>query len=112
MRLCVPIHCPNNPPGWQYNKRTNDSLGKFALFAAHAQFRKLATIGFLGFVSAAAGREWSASFEQRLRELGWIDGQTVTIEYRWAEGREARFEEFATEFQSCSLRPAIQSVPD
>jgi len=33
-----------------------------------------------------------------LRELGWIEGQTVTIEYRWAEGREARFEEIATEF--------------
>ena len=66
--------------------------------AAHAQFRKLPTIGFLGAVSAGAGRDWSASFVQRLRELGWIEGQTVTIEYRWAEGREARFGEFATEF--------------
>src|SRR5215813_9965435 len=67
-------------------------------FAAHAQFRKLPTIGFLGAGSAAAGRDWSASFVQRLRELGWIEGQTVTIEHRWVEGREARFEEFATEF--------------
>src|SRR5262245_35543302 len=67
-------------------------------FAAHAQFRKLPTIGFLGAGSAAAGRDWSASLVQRLRELGWIEGQTVTIEYRWAEGREARFEEIATEF--------------
>src|SRR5262245_40719339 len=67
-------------------------------FAAHAQFRKQPTIGFLGAVSAATGRDWSASFVQRLRELGWIEGQTVTIEYRWAEGREDRFAEFATEF--------------
>jgi len=67
-------------------------------FAGHAQFRKLPTIGFLGATSAAAARDWSASFVQRLRELGWIEGQTVTIEYRWAEGREARFGEIATEF--------------
>jgi ABC-type uncharacterized transport system substrate-binding protein len=67
-------------------------------FAAHAQVRKLPTIGFLGSGSAAAARDWSASFVQRLRELGWIDGQTVTIEYRWGEVREARFEEFVTEF--------------
>ena len=67
-------------------------------FAAHAQVRKLPTIGFLGATTAAAARDWSASFVQRLRELGWIEGQTVTIEYRWADGREARFEEIATEF--------------
>jgi putative ABC transport system substrate-binding protein len=35
---------------------------------------------------------------QRLRELGWIENRTVAIEYRWAEGREARFAEFAAEF--------------
>ena len=67
-------------------------------FAAYAQVRKLPTIGFLGATSAALGRDWSTSFVQRLRELGWIEGQTVTIEYRWAEGREARFGEIATEF--------------
>src|SRR5262245_60083820 len=67
-------------------------------FVAYAQFRKLPTIGFLGAGSAAAGLDWSASFVERLRELGWIEGQTVTIEYRWAEGREARFEELAAEF--------------
>jgi putative tryptophan/tyrosine transport system substrate-binding protein len=35
---------------------------------------------------------------QRLRELGWIENQTVAIEYRWAEGREERFTEIAAEF--------------
>jgi putative ABC transport system substrate-binding protein len=34
---------------------------------------------------------------QRLRELGWIEGRTVTIEYRWAQGREERFGEIAAE---------------
>src|SRR5262245_32408881 len=35
---------------------------------------------------------------QRLRELGWIDGGTVAVEYRWAEGRSERFAEIAAEF--------------
>jgi putative ABC transport system substrate-binding protein len=35
---------------------------------------------------------------QRLRELGWIEGRTVTIEYRWAEGRRERFAEIADDF--------------
>jgi ABC-type uncharacterized transport system substrate-binding protein len=35
---------------------------------------------------------------QRLRELGWIEGRTVTIEYRWAESRPERFLEIAAEF--------------
>jgi putative ABC transport system substrate-binding protein len=35
---------------------------------------------------------------QRLRELGWTDGRTVAIEYRWADGRNERFSEIAAEF--------------
>src|SRR5215467_14133442 len=37
-------------------------------------------------------------FGQRLRELGWIEGRTVVIEYRWADGRSERFPEIAAEF--------------
>src|SRR5262249_28164556 len=39
-----------------------------------------------------------AAFVQRLRELGWIEGRTVAIEYRWAEGRSERFSDIAAEF--------------
>ena len=39
-----------------------------------------------------------SAFVQRLRELGWIEGRTVAIEYRWAEGRNDRFNEIAAEF--------------
>ena len=41
---------------------------------------------------------WVAAFVQRLRELGWIEGRTVAIEYRWAEGRSSRAAEIAAEF--------------
>jgi len=59
---------------------------------------KLPTIGFFGQTTRSAASEWVAAFVQRLRELGWIDGRTITIEYRWAEGREERFAEISGEF--------------
>jgi putative ABC transport system substrate-binding protein len=39
-----------------------------------------------------------AAFVQRLRELGWIEGRTITIDYRWAEGRSESMAEIAAEF--------------
>jgi putative tryptophan/tyrosine transport system substrate-binding protein len=46
----------------------------------------------------AVFRPWTAAFVERLHELGWIEGRTVAIEYRWAEAREERFAETAAEF--------------
>src|SRR3974390_775260 len=62
------------------------------------QAGKVPTIGFLGQSTRSAGSEWVAAFVQRLRELGWIEGRTIAIEYRWSEGREERFAEVAAEF--------------
>ena len=68
-------------------------------FALHAQqAAKLPTIGFLGAGSPAGWSNWTAAFLQRLRELGWVEGRTVAIEYRWAEGRSERYAEIAAEF--------------
>ena len=50
-------------------------------------------IGFLGALSPSAASQWTAAFVQRLRELGWIEGRTIAIAYRWAEGRSERFAE-------------------
>ena len=67
-------------------------------FAARAQQpNKLPTIGFLGVSTPSAFGQWVAAFVQRLRELGWIEGRTVAIEYRWAEGHSERFPEIAAE---------------
>jgi putative ABC transport system substrate-binding protein len=67
--------------------------------AARAQeVAKLPTIGLLGTTSPSSWGQWVAAFAQRLRDLGWIESRTVTIEYRWAEGRGERFAEIAAEF--------------
>jgi putative ABC transport system substrate-binding protein len=88
--------------------------------AARAQQAKVATIGLLGTGSAAAQSQWTAAFVQRMRDLGWVDGRNLTIEYRWAEGRSERFAEFAAEFvrlkvdvilthKDCARHSAIRS---
>ena len=56
------------------------------------------TIGFLGSSTPSAMSGWTAAFVQRLRELGWIEGRTVAVEYRWGEGRSERYGEIADEF--------------
>jgi putative ABC transport system substrate-binding protein len=67
--------------------------------AARAQQRgKLPTVGFLLPNTRSAASEWVAALTLRLRELGWIEGRNITIEYRWAEGRNERFAEIAAEF--------------
>jgi putative ABC transport system substrate-binding protein len=66
--------------------------------AARAQQARLPTIGFFSAGSPAAMRDWVAALVQRLRELGWIEGRTVAIEYRWADGDNERLAEIAAEF--------------
>jgi putative ABC transport system substrate-binding protein len=68
------------------------------LAARAQQSAKLPTIGFLSPASPASWTSWTNAFVKRLRELGWIEGHTVAIEYHWAEGRSERFAEFAAEF--------------
>ena len=68
------------------------------LAARAQQAGKLPTIGYLGGGAPISQRAWVDAFVQRLRELGWIDGRNVAIEYRWGEGRAERFAEIAAEF--------------
>ena len=68
------------------------------LAAPAQQPAKVPTIGFLGSGTPAAQSQWAAAFLQRLRELGWIEGRNLTIEYRWAEGSSDRAADLAAEF--------------
>ena len=74
------------------------AVAAWPLTARAQQAGKLPTIGFLGQTTRSGGSEWVAAFVQRLHELGWNEGRTIAIEYRWAEGREERFAEIAAEF--------------
>jgi putative tryptophan/tyrosine transport system substrate-binding protein len=80
------------------------------LAAGAQQVGKLPTIGVLGAATASAWGHWIAAFVQRLSELGWSEGRTVAIEYRWAEGRTERFAETAAEFVQMNVRVIITAA--
>ena len=67
------------------------------LAARAQQPGKLPTIGFMGSGTPAADHPWTATFVQRLRELGWIEGRTVAIEYRWGDERRESYAAIAAE---------------
>src|SRR5262249_18331838 len=48
---------------------------------------KVPTIGLMGSGTAATQRPWTDAFLRRMNELGWDEGRTIAIEYRWGEGR-------------------------
>jgi putative ABC transport system substrate-binding protein len=72
------------------------------LAAGAQQASKLPIIGFLG-ADAAGWRPWTDAFVGRLRELGWTEGRTIAIEYRWDEGRRERDVQIAAEFVRLKL---------
>jgi putative ABC transport system substrate-binding protein len=62
------------------------------------QATRLPTVGFLGAGSPSGWSHWTAAFLERMHELGWVEGKTISIEYRWAEGHSERYPEIAAEF--------------
>jgi ABC transporter substrate binding protein len=77
-------------------------LGGFSVawpLAARAQqTAKLPTIGFLGAGRASGYGKLADAFATRMRELGWVEGRTIAINYRWAEGNTERLADIAAEF--------------
>jgi putative tryptophan/tyrosine transport system substrate-binding protein len=74
------------------------AVASWPLAASAQQSAKLPTVGLLGAGTPTSWSLWVAAFVQRLRELGWAEGRTIAIEYRWAEGRTERYAEIAAEF--------------
>ena len=72
-------------------------VAAWPLAARAQQAGKLPSIGFVGSNASAWGA-WTAAFVARLHDLGWIEGRTLGIEYRWSEGRPERIAEIAAEF--------------
>jgi putative ABC transport system substrate-binding protein len=72
-------------------------IGAWPIAAYAQQVSRPRRIGVLGS-NATIWKPWAAAFVARLQELGWINGDTAAIEYRWAEGSSKRVSEIASEF--------------
>jgi putative ABC transport system substrate-binding protein len=65
--------------------------------------RKIFKIGFLSSYSEQAGKDLVGCFQKGLKELGWIEGRNISIEYRWAQGRAERYPVLAAELAGLGL---------
>src|SRR5262245_12498050 len=86
-----------NPRRRQFITLLGGAAVTWPLAARAQQSGKLPTIGFVGSNASAWGA-WTTAFVARLHDLGWIEGRTLGIEYRWSEGRPERIAEIAAEF--------------
>jgi putative tryptophan/tyrosine transport system substrate-binding protein len=76
---------------------------------AAAQAAKVARVGFLGNGDPTSGEPQLKAFHQGMRELGWIEGRTFTIVYRWAGGDSARLQALATELVQAKVDVIVLS---
>ena len=83
----------------QFMTLLGGAAAAWPLAAQAQQAGKVSTIGYLGSTTRSVdSQQRQPAFVERLRELGWIEGRNVAIEYRWAEGRPERYAEIAAEF--------------
>src|SRR6266566_10018879 len=74
--------------------------GAVLSFAAGAQEKTVARIGLLSPFSPFAAALWHEAFRQGLRNLGWVEGKNINIDYRYTEGRYDRLPGLAAELVS------------
>jgi putative ABC transport system substrate-binding protein len=79
------------------------------LIARAQQPATLPTIGFLGQSTPVVESQRLNAFLKRLRELGWIEGRTVAIEYAWGQGSSERFAEIAADFVRLKVAVIVTS---
>ena len=78
--------------------------------AARAQPVKRPIVGFLIPGTRESHGTWVAAFTKRMEELGWTDGRTVTLEYRWAEGHLERYPDITAEFARLGVDVMVSST--
>jgi len=81
------------------------------MIAEAQQPKKVPRIGFLATVSPSTISDRVEAFRQGLRELGYVEGKTIVIEYRWAEGRVDRLPDLATELVRLKVEVIVTSGP-
>jgi putative tryptophan/tyrosine transport system substrate-binding protein len=82
-----------------------------AVIADAQQPKKIYRIGYLSGIDAATHSTRSDTFRQTLRELGYIEGQNIIIEYRYAEGKLDRLPELAAELVRLKVDIVLSSAP-
>jgi putative tryptophan/tyrosine transport system substrate-binding protein len=86
-------------------------LLRTAVSADAQQSTKVSRLGFLGVTSATANAARIEAFRQGLRELGYVDGKNISIEYRWADGKTERLSDLAAELMRLKVDAIVTAGP-
>jgi ABC-type uncharacterized transport system substrate-binding protein len=78
--------------------------------ATAQQSAKVPRIGLLSPFSPSSTALWHQAFLQGLRDLGWIEGKNISIEYRYAEGRSDRLPDLAADLVRLKVNIIVASV--
>jgi putative ABC transport system substrate-binding protein len=79
--------------------------------AAHAQQPAMPLIGFVNSASSDGYAPMVAAFRQGLKETGYVEGQSVAIEYRWANGQYDRVPAMAAEMARHQAAVIVANTP-
>src|SRR5262249_44727821 len=83
----------------------------FVYLVAAEQPKKVPQIGYLSGASLSAIRDRIEAFRQGLRELGYVDGKNIVIEWRWAEGKPDRLPDLAAELVRLKVDMIVSAGP-
>jgi putative ABC transport system substrate-binding protein len=86
------------------------ALGAALPLARAQQPAKVARIGLLSPFSPSQSAPWHQAFRLGLRDLGWVEGKNISIEYRYAEGRNDRLPELAADLVRIKVDVIVASV--
>src|SRR4030095_6012456 len=82
-----------------------------AITAEAQQPKKVPRIGYLGAASPSANSERIEAFRQGLRELGYVEGKNIVVEYRYTEGKAHRERELAAELARLKVNVIVTTGP-
>jgi putative ABC transport system substrate-binding protein len=80
------------------------------LAARAQQPSAVARIGLLSPFSPSTAAAWHKAFLQGLRDLGWVEGKNISVEYRYANGREDRLPDLATDLVRLKVNVIVTTV--
>ena len=86
-------------------------LTALSLSAQAQQPARIPTLGFLGATSPSTNTARIEAFRQGLRELGYVEGKNIVIEYRWADGNTARLSALAAELVRLKVDIIVTAGP-
>src|SRR5215831_16941113 len=109
--LTISVPCPVEDPMWLSRLVIILIVVALSYPAGAQQPKKVPRIGYLSGTSSSATLARVEAFRQGLRELGYVEGKNIVIEYRWAQGKADRLPDLAEELVRLKVDVIVSNGP-